>query len=321
MTEPTLEETQDDDYIAEQPEHRLNAVVPPGVVGQRLDAVLAGVWPQYSRSRLQGWLRDGRVRVDERVTVDARHRTFTGERLELDPVSDPVGPVHAAQDIPLDVRYEDDALLVINKPEGMVVHPGNGVPDGTLLNALLHRRPELAQVPRAGIVHRLDKDTTGLLVVACTIEAQTDLVRQLQARTVSRRYVAVVSGAVRADGVVDAPIGRHPVQRTRMAVVSNGKQAVTHYALRERLRGASVVECRLETGRTHQIRVHMASIGHPLLGDDTYAPRPVAALFHRQALHAWRLGLVHPLTGKDMCWEVAVPEDMSALIDSLRVPA
>jgi 23S rRNA pseudouridine1911/1915/1917 synthase len=321
MTAPTLEETQDDDYIAEQAEHRLHAVVPPGVLGQRLDVVLAAVWPQYSRSRLQGWLREGRVRVDGKADTDARRRTYTGERLELEPGSMPADMIHAPQAIPLDVIFEDETLLVINKPAGMVVHPGNGVPDGTLLNALLHRLPELAQVPRAGIVHRLDKDTTGLLVVARTLEAQTDLVRQLQARTVSRRYIAVVAGAVRADGVVDAPIGRHPVQRTRMAVVSTGKPARTHYFVRERLRDATGVECRLETGRTHQIRVHMASIGHSLLGDETYAPRTVAERFSRQALHAWQLGLRHPRTGEDMLWEVALPDDMVRLMDSLRSAA
>ena len=321
MTAPTLEETQDDDYIAEQAEHRLHAVVPPGVLGQRLDVVLAAVWPQYSRSRLQGWLREGRVRVDDKVDTDARRRTYTGERLELEPGSMPADTVHAPQAIPLDVIFEDETLLVINKPAGMVVHPGNGVPDGTLLNALLHRIPELAQVPRAGIVHRLDKDTTGLLVVARTLEAQTDLVRQLQARTVSRRYVAVVAGAVRADGVVDAPIGRHPVQRTRMAVVPTGKPARTHYFVRERLRDATCLECRLETGRTHQIRVHMASIGHSLLGDETYAPRTVAERFSRQALHAWQLGLKHPRTGEDMVWDVPLPDDMIRLIDSLRSAA
>lgn len=310
---------QGDDYIAEPAEHLLHAVVPPGIVGQRLDVVLAAVWPQYSRSRLQGWLREGRVCVDGTAASDARRRTYSGERLDLDPGNLPADTVHAPQDIALDVRYADDTLLVINKPAGMVVHPGNGVPDGTLLNALLHLRPGLAQIPRAGIVHRLDKDTTGLLVVACTLQAQTDLVRQLQARTVSRRYIAVVAGAVGADGVVDAPIGRHPVQRTRMAVVPNGKPAVTHYFVRERLRSATCVECRLETGRTHQIRVHMASTGHPLLGDDTYAPRPVADLFARQALHAWRLGLKHPHSGADMAWEVQLPDDMTQLIDSLRI--
>jgi 23S rRNA pseudouridine1911/1915/1917 synthase len=319
MTALTPEDTQDDDYIAEQPAHRLHAAVPPGVVGARLDSVLAQVWPQYSRSRLQGWLREGRVRVDGKDCDDARRRTFSGERLELDPGSSPADTVHAPQDIPLDVIFEDDTLLVINKPAGMVVHPGNGVPDGTLLNALLHRLPELATVPRAGIVHRLDKDTTGLLVVARTLEAQTDLVRQLQARTVSRRYIAVVAGQVRADGVVDAPIGRHPVQRTRMAVVATGKPARTHYFVREHLRGATCVECRLETGRTHQIRVHMASIGHSLLGDDTYAPRQVAEAFSRQALHAWRLGLIHPRTGAEVSWEVPLPADLAGLIESLRI--
>jgi 23S rRNA pseudouridine1911/1915/1917 synthase len=319
MTLPTLEETQDDDYIAERAAHRLHAVVPPGIVGERLDTVLARVWPQYSRSRLQGWLREGRVSVDERVCDDARRRTYTGERLGLEPAPAAADTVHAPQDIALDVVFEDDTLLVINKPAGMVVHPGNGVPDGTLLNALLHHEPALARVPRAGIVHRLDKDTTGLLVVARTVEAQTDLVRQLQARTVSRRYVAVVAGDLRTDGVVDAAIGRHPVQRTRMAVVAGGKPARTHYAVRGHLQGATRVECRLETGRTHQIRVHMASIGHSLLGDDTYAPRQVADAFTRQALHAWRLGLVHPQSGADVSWEVALPDDMVQLIERLRV--
>ncbi|MBU0602515.1 MAG: 23S rRNA pseudouridine(1911/1915/1917) synthase RluD [Gammaproteobacteria bacterium] len=319
MTLPTLEETQDDDYIAERAADRLHAVVPPGIVGERLDTVLARVWPQYSRSRLQGWLREGRVSVDERVCDDARRRTYTGERLGLEPAPAPADTVHAPQDIALDVVFEDDTLLVINKPAGMVVHPGNGVPDGTLLNALLHHAPALARVPRAGIVHRLDKDTTGLLVVARTVEAQTDLVRQLQARTVSRRYVAVVAGDLRTDGVVDAAIGRHPVQRTRMAVVAGGKPARTHYAVREYLQGATRVECRLETGRTHQIRVHMASIGHSLLGDETYAPRQVADAFTRQALHAWRLGLVHPLSGAEVSWEVALPDDMARLIECLRV--
>ncbi|MEK7881806.1 23S rRNA pseudouridine(1911/1915/1917) synthase RluD [Methyloversatilis sp. NSM2] len=324
MTALTLEDTQDDDYIAEQPANRpqvpICATVPAGVVGDRLDAVLARVWPQYSRSRLQGWLREGRVRVDGKACDDARRRTFTGERLELDPGSLPADTVHAPQNIPLDVVFEDDTLLVINKPAGMVVHPGNGVPDGTLLNALLHRVPGLAQVPRAGIVHRLDRDTTGLLVVARTLEAQTDLVRQLQARTVSRRYFAVVAGDLRADGTVDAAIGRHPVQRTRMAVVqAGGKPARTHYFVRERLQGATLVECRLETGRTHQIRVHMAHIGHSLLGDEVYAPRNVAERFSRQALHAWRLGLIHPKSGAEVEWEVPLPADMEGLIAGLRI--
>lgn len=319
MTAQILEETQDDDYIAEQPAYPLQATVPVGVIGERLDAVLARVWTQYSRSRLQGWLREGRVRVDGQSCSDARRRTFAGERLELEPGQLPSDTVHAPQDIPLDVVFEDATLIVIDKPAGMVVHPGNGVPDGTLLNALLYRWPELAHVPRAGIVHRLDRDTTGLLVVARTVEAQTDLVRQLQARSVSRRYYAVVAGAVRSDGTVDAPIGRHPVQRTRMAVVQQGgKPARTHYFVRERLRDATLVECRLETGRTHQIRVHMAHIGHSLLGDETYAPRHIADRFSRQALHAWRLGLIHPRTGEDTGWEVPMPDDMGGLVASLK---
>ena len=326
MTALTLEDTQDDDYIAAQPAHpipeRLQATVPAGVTGERLDAVLAKVWSQYSRSRLQGWLRDGRVRVDGRECVDARRRTFSGERLELDPGSLPEDTVHAPQDIPLHVVFEDDTVIVIDKPAGLVVHPGNGVPDGTLLNALLFRWPELSRVPRAGIVHRLDKDTSGLLVVARTVEAQTDLVRQLQARTVSRRYFAVVAGSVGTDGTVDAAIGRHPVQRIRMAVVqAGGKPARTHYFVRERLRDATLVECRLETGRTHQIRVHMAHIGHSLLGDEVYAPRNVAERFSRQALHAWRLGLVHPRSREEVGWEVPLPADLVALLDSLRAAA
>ncbi len=326
MTALTLEDTQDDDYIAEQPPHptpeSLQATVPAGVVGERLDAVLAKVWSQYSRSRLQGWLREGRVRVDGRECADARRRTFSGERLELDPGALPEDTVHAPQDIPLRVVFEDDTVIVIDKPAGLVVHPGNGVPDGTLLNALLFRWPELARVPRAGIVHRLDKDTSGLLVIARTVEAQTDLVRQLQARTVSRRYFAVVAGSVGADGTVDAAIGRHPVQRIRMAVVqAGGKPARTHYFVRERLRDATLVECRLETGRTHQIRVHMAHIGHSLLGDEVYAPRNVAERFSRQALHAWRLGLVHPRSGEEVRWEVPLPADLVALLDSLRAAA
>lgn len=326
MTALTLEDTQDDDYIAEQPPHptpeSLQATVPAGVVGERLDAVLAKVWSQYSRSRLQGWLREGRVRVDGRECADARRRTFSGERLELDPGALPEDTVHAPQDIPLRVVFEDDTVIVIDKPAGLVVHPGNGVPDGTLLNALLFRWPELARVPRAGIVHRLDKDTSGLLVIARTVEAQTDLVRQLQARTVSRRYFAVVAGSVGADGTVDAAIGRHPVQRIRMAVVqAGGKPARTHYFVRERLRDATLVECRLETGRTHQIRVHMAHIGHSLLGDEVYAPRNVAERFSRQALHAWRLGLVHPRSGEEVGWEVPLPADLVALLDSLRAAA
>jgi len=219
------------------------------------------------------------------------------------------------------VVHEDDALLVIDKPAGLVVHPGSGNWRGTLLNAILHHAPQTAALPRAGIVHRLDKDTSGLLVVAKTLEAQTELVRQLQARSVRREYVALVHGVLARSGSVDAPIGRHPVQRTRMAVAARGKTARTHYAVLRRFAAATLVRCRLETGRTHQIRVHMHSIGHPLVGDPVYGKRggvpPALAAFPRQALHAARLALVHPATRADAAWQSPLPPDLRALLDSL----
>jgi 23S rRNA pseudouridine1911/1915/1917 synthase len=229
----------------------------------------------------------------------------------------------APEDIPLPIVFEDASILVIDKPAGLVVHPGNGNATGTLMNALLHHAPELAQVPRAGIVHRLDKETAGLMVVAKTLTAQTDLVRQLQARTVKRHYLALVHGKVGAGGTVDAPLGRHPVQRTKMAVLKHGgKEARTHYTAEERFERCTLVECRLDTGRTHQIRVHMASIGHPLVGDPVYgkAKSGDARLdaFPRQALHAWRLALVHPASGEAMQWESPLPADFAQLLESLR---
>jgi 23S rRNA pseudouridine1911/1915/1917 synthase len=222
------------------------------------------------------------------------------------------------EEIPLDIVHEDQAILVLNKPAGLVVHPGSGNWTGTLMNALLNHAPQLKQVPRAGIVHRLDKDTSGLMVVAKTLEAQTDLVRQLQARTVSRIYLALVEGRVAEAGSVDAPIGRHPRERTKMAVVERGKPAVTHFHVLERLPHHTLVECRLETGRTHQIRVHMQSIGHPLVGDPVYGSRELRKAFHRQALHATRLGLIHPVSGQRMEWQVPMPGDMVELIERLR---
>jgi 23S rRNA pseudouridine1911/1915/1917 synthase len=236
----------------------------------------------------------------------------------------------AAQELALDVVYEDAALLVINKPAGLVVHPGAGSPDGTLLNALLFRDPQLAAVPRAGIVHRLDKDTTGLLVVARTLPAHADLVRQLQARTVKREYEAVVGGVLTGGGRVDAPIGRHPRDRVKMAVVTDGKPAVTHFRVLQRFETYTHVRVRLETGRTHQIRVHMAHTGHPLLGDALYGarlrlPRQADAIlktvlqdFQRQALHAAQLGLVHPVTGEYLQWQVPLPDDMQQLLQTLK---
>ena len=306
--------------------------VPVQYAGMRLDQVLAQLMPQHSRSRLKSWIDAGRVTVAG-APAAAKQKLRGGERITVAPLADPRVVPFVAQALPLSIVYEDDALMVIDKPAGLVVHPGNGNWDGTLANALLHHAPRLAGVARAGIVHRLDKDTTGLLVVAKTETAQTDLVRQLQARSVRREYLALASGDIASSGTVDAPIGRHPVKRTSMAVVSAGKHAVTHYEVRERFGESTLVVCRLETGRTHQIRVHFASIGHPLIGDSSYGRRPgVAAgrgaavagqanggpVFPRQALHAWRLGLVHPVTRQAMTWESPLPDDFSALLDGLR---
>ena len=304
--------------VSDEAEDSLALVVPPECAGMRLDQALARLLPEHSRSRLAQWVRDERVVLDGRAALP-RAKVWGGESLQVRPAADPRTLASLPQDIPLEVVYEDEALIVIDKPPGLVVHPGSGNWQGTLLNALLRHEPRLADVPRAGIVHRLDKDTSGLLVVARTLTAQTDLVRQLQARTVRREYAAVAHGAIARDGTVEAAIGRHPVSRTRMAVVSRGKPAVTHYKVAARYAEATLLECRLETGRTHQIRVHLASIGHPLLGDPVYGKRSVkpALEFHRQALHAQRLGLVHPASGEAMSWEAPVPDDMRGLLARL----
>ena len=299
----------------------LNLVVPDTCSGRRLDQVLAELLPQHSRNRLQNWVKDGAVQVDGKVVSEPKHKLYGGQRLLLAPPQDAEACSEEPEDIPLNIVFEDETLLVINKPPGLVVHPGSGNWNGTLMNALLHHVPGIGEVPRAGIVHRLDKDTSGLLVVAKTLEAQTDLVRQLQARTVKRQYLALVKGEVNRDGGVDTPIGRHPVHRTKMAVVPEsrgGKPAVTRYRVLEWFNFCTLVECSLETGRTHQIRVHMASVGHPLVGDQVYGrPDPRLPEFHRQALHATRLGLVHPLTTRLMQWEVPMPLDMRELVESL----
>ena len=307
---------------------RLSAQVSPESGGQRLDQVAAQLFPDYSRSRLQGWIKDGSLLVDGEVKR-TRDIVLGGERLELDAEREIQGEWQA-EAIDLDIIYEDDALLVINKPAGLVVHPAAGHQDGTLLNALLHHAPELAKVPRAGIVHRLDKDTTGLMVVAKTIEAQTDLVAQLQARTVSREYECVVIGVMTAGGKVDQPIARHGTQRQKMAVVAGGKQAISHYRVINRFRAHTHVKVKLETGRTHQIRVHMSYIHFPLVGDPVYggrlrippgaSPELIKELreFPRQALHARRLELEHPDDGRHMSWQVPLPEDMQHLLALLR---
>ena len=300
--------------------------VPLEYGGLRLDQALARLLPEYSRSRLQEWVTQGQVTLNGGPAT-IKQKVWGGEAIVLVPQSDPADQPYLAEDIPLDIVYEDDHILIINKPVGLVVHPGNGNWEGTLLNALLHHEPKLGEVPRAGIVHRLDKDTSGLLVVAKTLIAQTDLVRQLQARTVSREYLALAHGEVMRGGKVDAPIDRHPSQRTKMAVVEGGKPAVTHYSVVEAFPGCTLLRCKLETGRTHQIRVHMASIRHPLVGDHIYIKgaqkcplqmRDTLAAFPRQALHAERLGLEHPDTGEFMEWQVDMPQDMQQLLADIR---
>jgi 23S rRNA pseudouridine1911/1915/1917 synthase len=305
----------------------LDARVPAEMAGLRLDQAAARLFQNYSRSRLQDWIKQNLVTVDGRP-ARARDPVWEGERISIVAATSNSDAADAAQDIALSVLFEDADLLVIDKPAGLVVHPGNGNPDGTLLNALLHHQANLAALPRAGIVHRLDKDTSGLLVVAKTLTAQTSLVRQLQARTVQRDYFAIVVGSPRTDGQIEAPVGRHPVLRTRMAVVASGRPAITHY---RKLRGSnswSLLHCKLETGRTHQIRVHLMSIGHPLVGDPVYLKKtsaralPIAAQqFPRQALHATRLALIHPATGMQMSWDSALPADMRGLLDILEADA
>ncbi len=291
--------------------------VPAGCAGLRLDQALANLLPEYSRSRLAQWVRAGRVSLNGRA-APPKQKVREGEVILVLPSTDPAAIAHRAEDIPLDLVYEDDALLVVNKPAGLVVHPGSGNWRGTLLNALLGHAPALAGIPRAGIVHRLDKDTSGLLVVAKTLPAQTDLVRQLQARSVKREYLAVVHGRIARGGKVEAPIGRHPVKRTQMAVSARGRPAVTHYEVLERYMHATLLRCRLETGRTHQIRVHLSSLNHPLVGDPAYGKRNAPIPFPRQALHAERLGLLHPKSHKAMSWQAEPPADLQELIATLR---
>jgi len=310
---------------------QLAAVVPADAAGQRLDQVLAALFPDFSRTRLQQWLRAGHVSVDGR-SLRARDKVWGGEHITLTAMVEVEVPWRG-EAMPLEILYEDSALIVINKPPGLVVHPAAGNRAGTLVNALLHHAPELANVPRAGVVHRLDKDTSGLLVVARTLAAHTHLVAQLQARSVKREYFAIVVGVMTAGATIEAPVGRHPTERTRMAVVAGGRDAVTHYRVLERFRGHTYLRVNLETGRTHQIRVHMAHLHYPLVGDPTYGGRlrlPAdsnSALqealrhFKRQALHAGVLGLIHPESGAALQWEVPLPVDMQQLLEALRSDA
>ena len=311
--------------------------VPLDLAGLRLDQALARMFPEHSRSRLSSWLQDGHILLDRKPGRPAQ-KIWGGERVELLATPGAGAGDDLPEDIPLNVAYEDDTVIVIDKPAGLVVHPGSGNSQGTMLNALLHHAPALGNVPRAGIVHRLDKETSGLLVVAKTLPAQTHLVRQLQARTVKRDYLALVHGNVERDGEVDAPVGRDPQNRVRMAVTGGGKEARTRYRVVDQFPDARVtlVECSLDTGRTHQIRVHMQSIGHPLVGDGVYrsgrhffkdaddTAGSAAALMKaldaagRQALHARRLAFVHPQSGETLSFESPLPEDLRQLLDALR---
>ncbi len=306
----------------------LSAVVPVEMGGNRLDQALAQLFPDYSRARLQQWIKAGQVLVDGKQ-LRPRDKVMGGELLEVEATTE-VEVVWQPEVIPLDIVYEDADILVINKPVGLVVHPGTGNPDGTLVNALLNHAPELNEVPRAGIIHRLDKATSGLLVVARNLKSQKHLVEMLQARIMKREYQAVACGVMVSGGTVDEPIGRHSVDRKRMAVVHNGKEAITHYRVIQRYRAHTHIRVNLETGRTHQIRVHMAFIRHPLIGDQVYGQRlripkdssePMTNMlrgFKRQALHAAKLGLEHPSTGEQMEWEVPLPEDMIRLLEVLK---
>jgi 23S rRNA pseudouridine1911/1915/1917 synthase len=296
----------------------------PEHCGQRLDKVVAGLVPQFSRSRLQQWFDDGHVTVDGKP-AKGKGTAYGDETVVVLPQPAPEDTAYSPEQIALDIVYEDEHIMVINKPAGLVVHPGSGNWSGTLLNGLLHHCPQLVSVPRAGIVHRLDKDTSGLMVVGKTLAAQTDLVRQLQARTVKREYLALVWGTPRLSGTVNSPISRHPKDRVKMAVsdAPMAKPAITHYELIETgeldRRPVSLVQCRLETGRTHQIRVHMQSLGYALVGDTVYGKPHLMPFFHRQALQARRLGLSHPATGEHMEWVVPLAQDFAELLERVGI--
>ncbi len=304
-----------------------SAVVPAELAGERLDQVAARLFPDYSRSRLQGWIREGGLRVDGEQ-LRPRDKVGEGAVLSIDTVAEAaVG--WAPQAIELDILYEDEDLLILNKPAGLVVHPAAGHADGTLVNALLAHAPQMDKLPRGGIVHRLDMETSGVMVAAKTLAAHNNLVAQLQARTVRREYVAVCVGAMTGGGTIDAPIGRHPKQRKKMAVVHGGKPAITHYRVEQRFGHHTCIAVNLETGRTHQIRVHMAYRHYPLIGDPVYGGRPrippgaseelIEALrgFPRQALHARALGLVHPRSEEELRVECPLPADMQGLLEVL----
>ncbi|MHB8742544.1 MAG: 23S rRNA pseudouridine(1911/1915/1917) synthase RluD [Sulfuricaulis sp.] len=310
-------------------ETKLSASTPLEQAGQRLDRALAAIFPEISRSQLQQWIEQGRVQLNGHVPRK-RDKVKAGDRVEI-LVPPPVETAWQAEAIPLCIVHDDSDILVLNKPPGLVVHPGAGNTEGTLLNALLNHAPKLAVLPRAGIVHRLDKDTSGLMVVAKTERARQNLIKQLQEHSVEREYLAIVNGVMVAGGTVEAPIGRHRTQRTRMAVSAHGKPAVSHYRVIKKYRAHTLVQVKLESGRTHQIRVHMAHLHYPVLGDPVYGGRlkipagsddqlkEILRGFRRQALHALKLSLIHPGTGKRVQWATQVPEDMGNLMEALAL--
>jgi 23S rRNA pseudouridine1911/1915/1917 synthase len=305
-------------------------IIPQDLGGMRLDQALQRMLPEHSRSRLQAWIKDGLVKLNGEAST-SKSKVWGGEKVLVHAQEKPETSAFLAQDIPLNIVYEDDHILVVNKPAGMVVHPAAGNWDGTLLNAILHHVPHAKDLPRAGIVHRLDKDTSGLLVVAKTLVAQTSLVRQLQARTVKREYRTIVWGQVWRNGKIDQPIGRHSHSRTKMAINKMGKPAVTRYEVLERFAVHTYIRCNLETGRTHQIRVHMQFLKAPIVGDTVYGYKGIIPLkamtqllrdfvqgFDRQALHAIKLGLIHPATSEPMEWQIELADDMKALLEAMR---
>jgi 23S rRNA pseudouridine1911/1915/1917 synthase len=305
--------------------------IPDELGGLRLDQAVTRLLPDFSRTQIQDWIKSGELKVNG-LAGKARNTVLGTEIITIE-ATPKVQPEWLAQNIKLDIVFEDESLLIINKPAGLVVHPGAGNPDQTLLNAILHYCPELKTLPRAGIVHRLDKDTSGLLVIGKNAAVVKDLIDQLKSKTVTRIYQAIVNGVMTSGGTVDAPIGRHPVQRKRMAVNDNGSPAVSHYRVLDRFRSHTRVKVQLETGRTHQIRVHMAYIKYPIFGDPVYggrlqlpkgaSPEFISVLrgFKRQALHACELGLIHPVTKKNMLWQVPLPEDMQNLLLELKKDA
>lgn len=303
--------------------------IPKSLSHCRLDLALSTLFPDYSRTQMQQWIKQGHVQIDHHVVEKTRQLVQTNQLITIQ-TELKENKKWEAQSIPLNILYEDEAIMIVNKPVGLIVHPGASNPDHTLVNALLHHEPTLALVPRAGIIHRLDKNTSGLLIVAKTIEVHHALIKQMQKHKIERHYQALVEGRVISGGTIDAPIARHPRHRTKMAVTANGKNAVTHYRVLERFSSHTLLSVQLETGRTHQIRVHLAHAQFPIVGDKTYHPRvshltglsekvkTVLQHFDHQALHAYRLRLKHPVTHELCEWTAPLPEDMRQLLEWLR---